>query len=423
MIMAYNPVTDANGNWMVCSPETAPDFSAVAYFFGRDLQKAIKVPVGILFSTWGGTVAEAWTSANSLKKMPDFAGALSTVHELAVNAVDANTYEKLLDDWYRQNDPASTAQPAWSDPTLDTSQWKEMNVPADWYYVGVVWFRKEINLPESWVGKKAVLHLGPIDDQDTTWVNGVRVGGMHECHDVRNYPIPASVLKAGRNVIVVRILNTGGPGGINGQPDQVQLEVPADNQIPSISLAGAWQYADGVPLTKTSPVPQNPAGNNNMPTVLYNAMIAPLQSFPIKGVIWYQGESNRNRAKQYRTLFPLLIADWREHWHEDNFPFLFVQIAPFKDMGPEIREAQFLTLKKSPNTAMVVITDAGDVNNIHPSNKQVVGARLALAARALAYGEKIEYSGPLYDSMRIENNEAIFLLPTLAADWSPKAAS
>ncbi len=406
--MAYSPVADANGNWMVCSPKTAPDFSAVGYFFGRDLQQAIKVPVGILFSTWGGTVAEAWTSANSLKKVPDFTEALSTVHEMAANNnCDTNKYEQLLDEWYRQNDPASTAQPAWSATDLGASKWKEINLPTQWDYVGVVWFRKEINLPESWVGKNAILHLGPIDDQDTTWMNGVRVGSMHKWDDVRNYSVPSSVLKAGRNVIVVRMLNTGGVGGIDGKSEQMKLEVPEDNQSPSIPLAGAWQYLDSVPLTKTSPVPQNPANNPNVPTVLFNAMIAPLQSYPIKGVIWYQGEANNDRAKQYQILFPLLIDDWRKQWHEGHFPFLFVQIAPFCGMTPEIREAQFLTLKQSPNTAMVVITDAGDANDIHPSHKQVVGERLALAARGLAYAEKIEYSGPLFDSMRIENSRAI----------------
>ncbi len=235
LIMAFNPVADANGQWEVCSPETVPHFSAVGYFFARDLQQTIKVPVGLLCSYWGGSLAAGWTSANSLRKIPGYAGALS--------------------------------------------------------------------------------------------------------------------------------------------------EMPQDS--------------GGTPKF-------------NAPTVFYNAMIAPLQLFPIKGVIWYQGEAdNFSSPKQYRTLFPLLIADWRQHWHEGKFPFLFVQIAPNQNLTPEIREAQFLTLQKSPNTAMAVITDAGDAINGHPSHKQVVGERLALAARALAYGEKIEYSGPLFDSIRVENKEAI----------------
>ncbi len=225
--MAGKPVADANGKWTACSPGSAADFSAVGYFFARDLQQTIKVPVGILVSRWGGTAAEAWTSANSLKTMPDFADALAAVQK---SADSPSHYEKSLDEWYRQNDPASVAQPAWSDPAFDASQWKIMNLPTAWEnaglpdYDGVVWFRKEITLPESWAGKSAVLHLGPVDDQDTTWVNGVRVGAMHVWNETRNYPIPAGVLKAGRNVIVARVLDTGAAGGIDGKPEQMKLE-------------------------------------------------------------------------------------------------------------------------------------------------------------------------------------------------------
>lgn len=407
LTIAYKPVADAHGNWTVSSPQTAANFSAVGYFFGRDLQQAIHVPVGLLFSSWGGTVAEAWTSANSLKQMPDFLTDISVVQQTATNGVDmAREYENNLTDWYFRNDPGTFSQPAWNEPELDTSHWKTMNLPAPWNYVGVVWFRKEIDLPESWVGKSAILHLGPIDDQDTTWVNGRRVGSMRVWTDLRNYPVPASVLKPGRNIIVVRMLNAQGAGGIYGQPGQMKLEISGSTEIPPISLAGPWEYMESASVERT-PLPMDYSGNPNVATVLYNGMIAPLQSFPIKGVIWYQGESNHDRAKQYQTLFPLLISDWRKQWHEGNFPFLFVQIAPHRDMNPEIREAQLFTLKQTSNTAMTVITDAGEADNIHPSNKQVVGRRLALAARALAYGEKIEYSGPLYASMHTTNNEAI----------------
>jgi sialate O-acetylesterase len=164
--------------------------------------------------------------------------------------------------------------------------------------------------------------------------------------------------------------------------------------------------AEGQDPTKVPPL-RSPSESPNRPSGLYNAMIAPLQPFTIAGVIWYQGESNRDRAREYQTLFPAMIRNWREAWCEGEFPFLFVQIAPYRDMTPEIREAQLLTWQKVPRTAMVVIADVGEENNIHPKQKEPVGARLALAARAIAYGEKIEYSGPVYDSMKVEGSCAI----------------
>ncbi len=282
--------------------------------------------------------------------------------------------------------------------------WENAGIPG---FDGVVWFRKDINLPEAWAGQKAVLHLGPIDDDDTTWVNGAQVGATSGYNLPRDYTIPASLLKSGRNVIAIRVLDTGGPGGIYGQPEQLKLEISGDNQIAPVSLADTWRYHAGNSLAQAQPLPKQLINNPNVVTVLYNGMINPLEPFAMRGVIWYQGESNNDRSKQYRTLFPLMIADWRHRWDEETFPFLFVQIAPYVDMGPEIREAQLLTLQKSPNTAMAVITDAGDANNIHPAHKQPVGARLALAARALAYGEHIEYSGPLFKKMEVKGDHAI----------------
>jgi sialate O-acetylesterase len=211
------------------------------------------------------------------------------------------------------------------------------------------------------------------------------------------------VLKAGESVITVRLLDTGGTGGIDGTPNQLKLEFP-NTGIESISVAGSWKYKETTSITKVTSTPPSLVIGPHDLTVLYNGMITPLIKFPIKGVIWYQGESNNDRAKQYQTLFPTLIDCWRNVWNEPNLPFLYVQIAPYRDMTPEIREAQFLTLFDTHDTAMAVITDAGVADDIHPGNKQIVGARLALAALAKAYGRKIEYSGPLYKSYKIRGN-------------------
>jgi sialate O-acetylesterase len=401
---AFTPVADANGLWNICSPQTVKDFSAVGYFFARDVLNAEKIPIGILFTAVGGTPAESWMSAATLKTTADFKDVLRLQQQLISSRM---SYDAELACWYAANDQGSKGN--WHAPELSLADWGTMNLPGMFEndFAGTIWFRKEIELPELWAGKAVILSLGAIDDADTTWVNGVRVGAMNDWRANRHYQIPAGVLKPGRNVIAVRALNISGPGGFSGRPGEMNLEISGVSQAPPISLAGQWRCREGGSAEKT-PLPAQPdTGDYTQPTVLYNAMIAPLQPFPIKGVIWYQGENNVDRAKQYQTLFPLLISDWRQKWHCGEFPFLFVQIAPYRDMTPELREAQFLTLKKSPNTAMAVITDAGDADDIHPAKKQVPGERLALAARALAYGEKIEYSGPLYDSMKVEGNKAM----------------
>jgi sialate O-acetylesterase len=414
MVAAGRPQTDANGAWSVCSPATVPAFTAAGYFFARDLQQTTKVPVGILFSAWGGTIAEAWTSADSLDHMPDFTNAVA-----AIRAVEPNAFPRILADWYRTNDPGSAAQPAWTDPVFAAGDWKTMKLPTYWQHAdlpgfnGIVWFRKVIDLPAAWDGKSARLRLDTIDDQDTTWLNGVQVGAMALFSDVRDYHVPAGLLKAGRNVITIRVLDTGGLGGICGRAENMKLELEGSDNVAPVDQAGDWQYQPTTALAKLPTVPANPAGNPNVVTVLYNAMIAPLVPFAIKGVIWYQGESNDDtdhtfrRTTQYRILFPLMINDWRQHWGLGDFPFLFVQVAPYRDLTPRIREAQLIALKQTKHTAMVVLMDAGEATNIHPANKQVVGERLALAARALAFGEKIEYSGPLFKRMKIKGNTVV----------------
>jgi sialate O-acetylesterase len=266
---------------------------------------------------------------------------------------------------------------------------------------GVFWLRRTFDLPDEWDGGDAELHLGAVDDVDTTWVNGVSVGATIGWEVPRVYRVPGSALKAGANVIAVRVLDTGGGGGLYGGNDALRLIYSAGGKAHSLSLAGTWRCKPGVALSVSGWPPADFSQSPSSPTVLYNAMIAPLLPYALRGVIWYQGEANVGRERQYRDLFPAMIADWRQAWGLGEFPFLFVQIAPFNTMSPEIREAQLLTLNRSSNTAMAVTIDCGDANDIHPANKAPVGARLALAARALAYGEKLEYSGPIYQSLEV----------------------
>jgi sialate O-acetylesterase len=429
---SLTPVSSVKGRWDVCTPEAVKDFTAVGYFFGRDLEKARHVPVGIIHASWGGTPAEAWTSEAGLHRLPDFADVPEQLKTLIADPAAARRkYEARLETWFLANDTGSAEGRSWRDPALDTEAWRTMKVPGLWEDAGepdlngVVWFRKTFDLPASAAIAEAELQLGMVDDVDTTWVNGVKVGATFGYNVVRKYAVPAGVLKPGRNVIVVRVLDTGGGGGIWGD-QKLQLVftgklpaaglraaslgpapvLPAQPGLPTIELAGPWRYRIGMKLEDAPPPPMGITGDVMTPTVLYNGMIAPLLPYAIRGVIWYQGEANVRREQQYRSLFPATIADWRRAWGTD-LPFLFVQIAPFREMTPELRDAQLLTWQHTPRTAMVVTTDCGDANDIHPPRKQPVGARLALAARAIAYGERIEYSGPVFEALKMKRGTMV----------------
>jgi sialate O-acetylesterase len=412
---ALLPAASVEGKWVVCSPGTVADFTAIGYFFGRDLFQARHVPVGLIHSSWGGTPAEAWTSQEALRRLPDFAGPVDQIKQLAAD-LKAGTYnyDRLIDDWYAANDVGVAPKPAWYAPEFDASGWKLMELPVFWEkaglpdFDGLVWFRRTFDLPPSWTGGDVELHLGAVDDDDTTWVNGVKVGATIGYDIPRIYRVPAAILKPGGNVIAVRVLDTGGNGGLwGGGKDTMHLFSLKEDILTPIALTGPWQWKVSVSLADVPRPPLDYRASPAGPGVLYNGMIAPLLPYSIRGVVWYQGEANVGREKQYRALFPTMIADWRRVWGEGDFPFLFVQIAPFKDMTPEIREAQLLTWQHTPNTAMAVTIDCGDAADIHPAHKQPMGARLALAARALAYGEKLEYSGPVFQSMRPMGGRAV----------------
>ena len=412
--LALAPQAKVAGSWSVCSPETAPDFTAIGYFFGRDLERARRVPVGLIHSSWGGTTAEAWTSEASLRTLPDFVEPLAEVKRLSTDPEGARRdIEARKQAWYTANDPGSAANPPWSAADLDTSSWKPMTLPANWEsagypdFDGVFWFRRTFELPEDWNGADAELHLGAVDDFDSTWVNGQPVGATIGWDKPRVYRVPAGMLKRGRNVVTVRVLDTGAGGGLWGGDDEMRLRFGAAGGTNALSLAGEWRCQPGASLKAVSAPPVDFSQSPSAPTVLYNGMIAPLLPYAMRGVIWYQGESNVGRERQYRTLFPALIADWRRAWGHGDFPFLFVQVAPYRGLPPEIREAQLLSWQHTTNTAMAVTTDCGDANDIHPANKRPVGARLALAARALAYGEEVEYSGPVFASMAVKGAKAV----------------
>jgi sialate O-acetylesterase len=349
--------------------------------------------------------------------MPEFQPAIRNLAKTMAESKNGPAdIDKLMTAWWAKNDPGSAAMPGWADPALDMSGWKTMRLPQAWEavalpdYDGVVWFRRTFELPDAWIGHDLMLYLGPIDDRDTTFVNGVRVGAMNQWDAPRNYLVSAKLLKPGTNTIAIRVLDTGGAGGLNGTPEQLKIE-PSDGGGTPVLLAGDWLYRPSAALAKVEAPPGFP---NDLSLVVarYNGMIAPLLPFAIKGAIWYQGESNVGRAEQYKKLLPLLIRDWRARFNVGDFPFLIVQLADYLDRREtpsdsewaRLREAQLYVSQTVPRSGLAVTIDIGDAKDIHPKNKQDVGRRLALAALAVAYGQQNESSGPVYRSMKVEGD-------------------
>ena len=413
--IALDPESDVKGgSWTTCNPETVSAFTAVGYFFARELYETLKIPIGIINTSWGGTHSETWTSRVAFEESPEFKDMIARMPEVDLESLAAFKKEKLLKNLENLHItlPASGEAERWKDLSFDDSQWPVMSLPSHWENRGLegldgkVWFRTTVQITAADAGREASLELGRINDSDESYVNGQRVGMTIKKADAeRKYTIPAGLLKEGSNIIAVRVEDIGNLGGIYGEASQLKV-VTFSNKI--IPLAGDWKYQ-----VESLSFDQPALGPNSYPTLLFNAMLNPLLPFTIRGVLWYQGESNAGRAYEYRSAFPLMIQDWRQHWKLGDFPFYFVQLASFKAAGgnsekgstwAELREAQTMTLSL-PNTGMAVTTDIGDTDDIHPRNKQDVGKRLAAIAFNMVYGQNNVYSGPVYQSMKVEGNK------------------
>ncbi len=402
--------------WITCSSQTAGDFTAVGYFFARELFKHLQVPIGLINSTWGGTMVEAWTSNAALMKSPEFKNAIASVSGKEVDSIIKERRNKLEKQiiLIQKNIKDTIPELDWKNPDYNSSNWPGISVAQNWENQriglidldGIVWYRKEVVLDNNSVSKPFTLSLGKIDDNDDTYVNGIWVGSTKNWSMERAYQIPAGIFKPGKNIIAVRVEDTGGGGGFYGDSTSVYLK----SDFGFVSLKDGWNFRVAKISRSTTGI-----GPNDYPSFLFNAMINPLIPYAIRGVIWYQGEANTGRAYQYRTAFPLMIADWRQHWQEGNFPFYYVQLASFNaengdsehgSTWAELREAQTKTLSL-PATGMSVTTDIGESNDIHPKNKQDVGLRLSSIALNNEYGQLMEYSGPIYNSMVIQGSKIL----------------
>lgn len=417
--VANEPRKELKGQWVVASPDTVRNFTAVGYFFGREIHQKTGQPIGLINSSWGGTDAESWTSDGQLSTDPWYLPSIEK-RKLAFADTSAATarYEKETAAWTAslpKDEKNEGLAKGWADPATDVSGWKTMVLPQTWQnaglkHNGVLWFRKEVDVPANWAGKPATLELGPIDDADITYVNGTRVGDTFSWNAYRKYVLPAEVLKPGKNVIAIRVWDEGGGGGVYGGP--LKLWIPGE---PEIQMAGEWKYAIEREFTvDLAKRPAPPATNNpNQPAVLYNGMIAPVVPYGIRGAIWYQGENNAGRNAQYRDLLGLMVGGWRKDWQRGDFPFYIVQLAAWQPRNPEpddtdwakLRQSQVEAANKIPNSGLAVAIDIGDASDIHPKNKQDVGKRLAAWALAKDYGQNIEYSGPTYASHAVEGGK------------------
>lgn len=414
-----SPLDDvkSEAGWQKVTPQNVLNFTAVGYFFAKSLYQKYKVPIGIINATWGGTPAEAWVSEEGLKNFDNYTTTINRLKNpetlAAVKLKDKNAVEA----WYqaiKDNDQGLFKNGSnWGDSNHFNEEWSTTKVPSFWrdsilreVEAGVVWYQRKFNISKDLAGKEAVLYLGNIYNQDSTWINGVLIGHTEDKHKPRVYNLNSAVLKSGENIITVRVLASASPPGfVKEKPYKLVI----DNK--EIDLQGVWKYHLGV-AAKPMPSTTNLA---YQPAVLYKGMISPMLPVALKGVIWYQGEANSGRAEEYSSLFPALITDWRKQFNRPSLPFLFVQLPnylavkaqPSQSNWAELREAQLKTLSL-PNTGMAITYDLGEWNDIHPHHKKEVGYRLALGAQKVAYGNNsVIFTGPVYQSMEIKGNKII----------------
>ena len=443
-----SPQFTINAKWLECNPKNVLGFTAVGYTFGRDLQDALDVPIGLLSINWGGTRIEPWISEKSLAAHPISMEQMKKLN-MACERFDSMTPEErdkqqesrrvqharnvagYLD---RQLAADSGLQKRWFTSEFNDESWAETSLPGAWKdlspelggFDGGVWYRRTIDIPQDWSGRDLEIELGRIDDSDIVWFNGVRVGSTVEAHSkLRKYEVKAPLVKSGPANITVLAIDSGGAGGMYGPADRMRvtpLSFP-NATVGTMSLAGKWRWhkggnhKGGRPRAYPQPL-QKPGTRPTDYAAMHNAMIEPFTPYAVRGAIWYQGESNANEPERYRTFMPMLINDWKESFGRDSFPFGIVQLAafmPYKaDQSAEggwafLREAQSHAAKITPDTGLVVTTDIGDAKDIHPRNKREVGRRMALWALHNVYDQNVgSWSGPVYAGHeKVEHNGAM----------------
>lgn len=405
----------SGGNWTSAVGEAIRPFSAVAFFFARQLFEKYHVPIGIINSSVGGTPIEAWMSMEEAAIYPDLNSRMQQLKD-TMFLRQSLSIKPVSDEVFPEKDPGISGTVKWYDPAFDAGSWKKITVPGYWEDLGhadlngVVWFRKDFNLHEKMKGVPGRLFLGRIVDADEVYLNGIRIGSTSYQYPQRRYRIPEGLLKQGSNTLVVRVSNFAGKGGF--VPDKQYAICTATD---TTDISGEWRYRVGQIFYPSGKAQSASVFSlQSQPASLFNAMVAPLISYPIKGICWYQGESNVAHPENYLAYQQSLIRDWRKQWKNDTLPFIFVQLPGFQSFQylpaqsnwALLREAQLKTLSV-PHTAMAVAIDLGEWNDIHPDNKKDVGERMALAAGNLSYRDTVIYSGPIFSSVIKNENKLV----------------
>jgi sialate O-acetylesterase len=416
--LALIPQDDLDGSgWKEARGEAVMDFSAVAYYFGKELLRETGVPIGLVTTAWGGTNIEAWTSMETLRNYEHIAD----IYEELDKSYDLNyTREERSRSRRLQMIRAAVHEGdglrlGWESARTGTGDWDTITLPQDRdnelfrEFDGAVWFRRSFDVPPPFLGKELRFNLGNLYGHDMVWINGYLLGETFESGGIRRYDAPANLMKPQDNKIVVRLFDYGGQGGFITDPYNLNFHPVEDSKGYQL-LSGAWLHKRSYTLEEPLDLPPDRPRDmvNRSPSSLFNQMIHPLLDLSIRGTIWYQGEANASRAHEYASLFPDMIRDWRKHWDQGEFPFLFVQLAaydrPSESTWPELREAQRKALEL-PSTGMAVTIDIGHPTNIHPENKWDVGKRLALAALKVAYGQDRTWSGPILEKAESEGGK------------------
>ena len=401
-----------SGEWVSVTPKNILQFSGVGYFFASEIYEKYKIPIGLINTALGGSPAESWISADGIKNFPEYDLEYQKFRNKNLITEIETQDKKANNDWYQLvNKTDEGLKNNWKNEDLNDADWKEMSIPGYWAdqelgnVNGVVWFRKEFTLDKI-KDNNAKLILGRIVDADSVYVNGQFVGTTSYMYPPRKYSFNGNILKEGKNEIAIRVINNSGRGGfVTDKPYELV------NGNDTLDLKGNWKYKLGakmLPLPSQTFIRWKPVG-------LYNAMIAPLKNYSVKGILWYQGESSTKKPSEYLALMETLIANWRSQWQQENLSFLFVQLTNYMDPKPEPAESNWAALRQQqkntlivPNTGMAVTIDLGEWNDIHPLNKYDVGKRLSLLARKIVYGENnLVASGPLFKSLEQKENKLI----------------
>ncbi|MBQ7177233.1 MAG: hypothetical protein IJS08_07440, partial [Victivallales bacterium] len=406
------------GSWLPMTAENAPNASAIGAWFGLKLHNELKVPVGLICCSWGGSMVETWTSSAALRSNPDTRPSLEYWEKLRrEKATWTDETESLVAQIKKIARPDRGNQgfgEGWADSGLDDSQWHEMQVPGSWIAQGIagdgaVWVRRKVTIPAELAGKELVLHLGGIDKQDITYFNGVEIGRTgKDLEDVfwnqpRSYAIPGNLVKEGENTIAIRAFSFAFDGGFVGL-DKFYVLSGEGKEIP---LCGVWKAKSEYDLGHIILPPLYGINKHNTPGLLFDSMIRPLLSFAFQGVIWYQGETNANNlqnARTYKQKLETMIRDWRFHFDQPELPFIQVQLADFRSprsydafsAWAVLRHAQGMVCHTLPQVFMVTALDTGEEDDIHPQNKKEVGNRLAASALHNIYGQNVLPCGPKY---------------------------